>query len=749
MPTSPRDGLARLLAGADATHADSATTRLPRDVLSLHVTGVGDLTMPIRAPQAQKLIAVARPAAFGSGEETLHDCSVRDTWELTPDQVLLGGDGWQSQLDGALQDFRDKLGLPSNSSLRAELHSMLVYGKGQFFLPHQDSEKHDEMVATLVVSLPSVHTGGELVVDDGGRERVYHASRDELTLVAFYADRRHEVRPVRSGHRISLTFNLLATSPAEPESPQPVSRAAALLTEHFTTSISSRSGGRDHDTPTRLAFLLDHEYTQRGLAAGRFKGADAARVKVLRDAASQAGCECVFALAEVHETRDAWDSGGGRGRWYDEEFGDEFDATADDVTDGELIDDEIALNWWITPGASRGEKVQLGLYDGQVCTATPTTALTPYESEYEGYMGNYGNTVDRWYHRAAVVVWPKNKAFVNRAEASPGWAWRAIQRTIASGDLQTARADVASMEPFWRDPDPASLGRSLRIATGLRDAAAASRVLAPYRLEMLTAKDAKPLAAAVLEYGEQWWTALLSRWDAGPHFGDHGRVEWSVTTLAPVCRALTEADQGVIARQLTDCVWQWLWRQAQAGMGQAHPDRRTADLAKLGAPLARTLETASDEVSADIVAQLRAADERATPMLLAALRAHEPPATSPITAVAQDCWERTVRRLAQPERAADDWSVSWSGCGCADCEHLAGFLTSPTQRTEAWPLAQRRRQHVHGQIDRAGLPVSHVTRRQGRPYSLMLTKTDDLFARESAERRDAEADLRWLVATFG
>ena len=33
--------------------------------------------------------------------------------------------------------------------------------------------------------------------------------------------------------------------------------------------------------------------------------------------------------------------------------------------------------------------------------------LTPYASEYEGYMGNYGNTMDRWYRRAALVVWPQ------------------------------------------------------------------------------------------------------------------------------------------------------------------------------------------------------------------------------------------------------------------------------------------------------------------------------------------------------
>lgn len=31
----------------------------------------------------------------------------------------------------------------------------------------------------------------------------------------------------------------------------------------------------------------------------------------------------------------------------------------------------------------------------------------PFDSEYEGYMGNYGNTLDRWYHRAAIALWQK------------------------------------------------------------------------------------------------------------------------------------------------------------------------------------------------------------------------------------------------------------------------------------------------------------------------------------------------------
>jgi hypothetical protein len=64
-----------------------------------------------------------------------------------------------------------------------------------------------------------------------------------------------------------------------------------------------------------------------------------------------------------------------------------------------------------------------------------------------------------------------------------------------------------------------------------------------------------------------------------------------------------------------------------------------------------------------------------------------------------------------------------------------------------WPLAKERRQHIHRRIDAAELPVTHVTRRQGRPFTLVLTKTDNLFAGERKARERDEADLKWLVST--
>jgi hypothetical protein len=45
------------------------------------------------------------------------------------------------------------------------------------------------------------------------------------------------------------------------------------------------------------------------------------------------------------------------------------------------------------------------------------------------------------------------------------------------------------------------------------------------------------------------------------------------------------------------------------------------------------------------------------------------------------------------------------------------------------------------------MSVSHTTRRAGRPYTLVLTKTDALFERETKERAVWERDLLWLIKT--
>lgn len=470
-----------MLAAQDDVSASVQLTAKPPEQLRLEVDGLGRINLPISAAQAARLRDLGHAARYGRGEQTLTDPAVRDTWEIPAELVhadWTGGHGLGPDLD----IIREELGLPAGCRLTAELHSLLVYDKGQFFLPHQDSQKDDAMIATLVVMLPSTHTGGELVIHHVGEATPYRGSTTKLCLVAFYADCRHEVRPVTSGSRVVLTYDLLLHGDAQHRATDEatVGEVAACLEEYFTTPVHHPYRNAPAQPPHRLAFLLDHEYTEHSLDWPRLKGSDSTRAALLRAAAQAADCDVVLALTEIQETWDAEETEPQRGhgpysrtgyrdrRWDDEFDDDEFDDEDDgDGTDSagrdpdegryvvnDLVDSSIQLTWWIEesrkPGeaAGSGEAISLALSDAEVCTATPSADLRPYSSHYEGYMGNWGNTLDRWYRRAAVLVWPRDRGFLNRAEASPSRALDELAASAADADPGPARTGAASLEPL-------------------------------------------------------------------------------------------------------------------------------------------------------------------------------------------------------------------------------------------------------------------------------------------------------------
>ncbi|AWI29957.1 2OG-Fe(II) oxygenase [Streptomyces tirandamycinicus] len=785
-----RRRLAELLDQEEQRGDFSTRFELSAHALRIQVDGVGELPLPVRAPVAKKLIAQARQARFGRGEQTLSDTRVRDTWEITPDRVTLGGPDWDRTLSGVLDGVRHALGLPPTTALRAEPHALLVYGKGQFFLPHQDSEKDDSMVGTLVVSLPSHHSGGELVVEHAGRSVTHRASREQLTFVAFYADCRHEVRPVTAGYRVTLTMNLLAerVRPADGNDGGPVADLAHRLTEHFAQPAEQRYGyGRPETTPpNRLVYLLDHEYSRRGLDWDRLKGADATRAARLRQAAGQAGCEAVLALAEVKETWDAvppYD----RYDYYGET--EHFDECEDDECEGEcrldpdgepgaerrrtgdfsdyelgdLIDDEITLGWWTRPDATGGEQISLPVPYAEVCATTENKDLTPYQSEYEGYMGNYGNTLDRWYRRAAVVLWPRQRSFAARAEAGSEQALRELQGHLDAGELHRARTLAQSLAPFWKHQGSGEaaaplFAAALRVAVGLRDADTAAMLLAPFGVETLAEEHAPDLAAAAAQYGWRWARNTVSTW-FGPVGARTGadRTAW-LASLPGLCAALrtSDGDGDAVAAPLAEGAWQATRQQLTGWLDVGREAERRAGMERLGAPLAHVLQAADGGTADTIATALRGLPDTVLECLLPVLRtAARRPATArngthaarAFQALADHCETVLTTSVARPVRAADDWSLAPAGAcrsGCDLCPDLDAFLNSRTRRVMEWPLAQARRRHVHSRIDLAGLPVSHTTRRQGRPYTLVLTKTDAVFTREQATRDRAEADLVWL-----
>src|SRR5262249_53238524 len=162
----------------------------------------------------------------------------------------------------------------------------------------------------------------------------------------------------------------------------------------------------------------------------------------------------------------------------------------------------------------------------EVCASTPTGDLEPYSSEYEGYMGNWGNTLDRWYHRAAVIVWPTDRAFANRAETSPAWALDELAKMASAGDVSGAQTAAATLTSFWdvavrartgdeRGGGADLFGKALRAADDVADAKTAAMLLHPFCVENLTAAHVGSFGKIAGRYGQQWTARLLQTWFGG------------------------------------------------------------------------------------------------------------------------------------------------------------------------------------------------------------------------------------------
>lgn len=112
------------------------------------------------------------------------------------------------------------------------------------------------------------------------------------------------------------------------------------------------------------------------------------------------------------------------------------------------------------------------------------------------------------------------------------------------------------------------------------------------------------------------------------------------------------------------------------------------------------------------------------------------------------CTQDLTTRLNAPVRPNDDWSIATSvRCSCKLCAMLIRYLRAQNNVRFEWPLAKSERAHIHGIVDSHDPPVTHTTRRTGRPFTLILEKTAAVFEREAVERRLWQSALQWLTKT--
>lgn len=338
--------------------------------LSVTVTGVGKLSFPLTSDSVENIVKVSSKAKFGKGKATLLDMTIRDT-QVIPANMLKVGINEES-LCNILERIGSGLNIDKNSRLVPHLHNMLIYGPGQFFKMHRDSEKIKNMVATLVILLPSSHTGGDLIIRHKNNKHVFFGSqkRNVVKCIAFYSDCQHEIEKVNVGYRVALTYNVGLQSPGVSSNVQ--------LDEDLNRAVQFYFSSED--TPNRLVFYLNHSYSEQSLKWNLLKGTDRTHVFSLLAVAKEQGRVPCLALAEYREERELYN-------------------------DENLLDSSTELVFWVDEFNLKFNE-STGISDKELCYTTETTDLfEPYKEEEEECMGNDGGHANKWYRRACVVLW--------------------------------------------------------------------------------------------------------------------------------------------------------------------------------------------------------------------------------------------------------------------------------------------------------------------------------------------------------
>ncbi len=745
-------------------------TPMPR----VEVEGVGVISFPVPETQIQQLIQRATRAPYGRGEETIVDESVRKVWQLPASQVRLGGKAWEKTFSRILATVVDGLGC-AEAKVSAELYKLLVYDAGGFFKAHRDTEKAGGMFGTLVVVLPSAHRGGELVIRHAGREAVTDLSSEEfseLKFVAFYADCEHEVRPVTEGQRVCLVYNLIQLPGGKAQEPlsaplysSEISAADKMLKEAFAMSAA----------PAKLAWLLEHQYSPAGLSFAGLKGEDAALAKVLRAAAERAGCAVHLGIVHIEETGPAepdYDSSaysGSRWRQYDEDGVEDDDASSEDFEVIEVSDGSQHIDQWVNVQDEAVAYGKLPLEEGEVLPAGALDDEDPDEQRLMEATGNEGASFERSYHRAALVIWPRERFAGVLLQAGVSAALPHLAERLQAGDKNAATIAEQIIET-WENPPTAWSYRSLdnepsraemlRLLVKLRDRALLKRFISGVVTRGFDGSENEPLAAAI---------QLLGPKEAGNLLTTLARENMPLFHRACVSlfvRVLREPGEKLNAE------WRTALRDAAAVMVQKLPEIKPAsdpyesanwqrvqkakpvDAAMVADLLDCLRATASDklrlEAAASFVDGVAVFDPGQVIVPALTLLQERERKGFVSDAAAGRLWvhaaEFLLARSEQPPGPPTDWNLKATlSCRCEDCRDLQKFANNPELKVGRFRVRKDRRQHLHQRIEHHGLDMTHVTDRKGSPQTLVCTKTRRTFQRQCAQHRADCASMNALL----
>ncbi len=731
--------------------------RLITPLPSLDVDGVGPISFPILDGQAKALMARALRSQFGKGRKSVIDPEIRDSWEIDPEHWTIFGKSWDETLSRILKEVGDGLGHPVGH-LKAVPYKLLIYPPGGFFLPHQDAEKIDRMVATLTVTLPSTGTGGKIVVEHMGASveiDLDSEDRSELTFAAFYSDCRHEVLPLQSGYRVCLVYNLVLEGAAYDEE--------SLLAPNYSKQADLLAMELSHlsrhlKPEDKIVLLLEHAYSESGLRFDTLKNTDAAVAAALVDAARKARFRIYATTVHVEQTGDLVE--------YD------YGYYSSDYEIDEIVEDDRYLAGWALPDGSHDDLGEMSLEPAFLVPDPGNVEdfAEPTSEDVDDFIGNAAPTISREYRLAALVIWPEaNTLNIVGNGGFPsvvGYAESEASR-LGTGKGSPARDIVLRLPEFWKDPRYSAENLAKSIATGVRltseldDVCALSTFLSrvvPSGYSSGGELD-RALCDAVSRLGPEpvkaFWPTLVAN-----------QIQHDANAVLGIAASLAM----VLQRDHPDHCHEVISFMGETAMSQMEKVSYAlpSDLTWLE-PSGEKTDILTEDVILGVFTSLANPQnndiaDRFTKLILQHETLACPDRTLPGVvhrleklprfSFHETLWKHAAdcllgRSEFSPEPPGDWTTPCEITCDCAHCSELKRFCADPVEHEHHCKAVQAVRSHLEQEISRNKLSIDCATLRRGSPHTLICTKNRKWFDRRLEEYAEDIIELRKLLQAAG
>lgn len=190
----------KLLANISAVEVLSGTLQYkPIDKLT-----VDGCDFELKDPKfTEAILELSTLSGFGAGNVLKFDDAVRKAREITADRLQ------DPFIDNSRLAHTVSALLPKHE-ITCKLHKLAIYQPGGHFLKHRDTNHASNHLASLIVCLPVPFSGGSLEVETSEGIKSINLNTENVTYAAFFTDCLHEVKPVESGTRMCLQYDVYA-----------------------------------------------------------------------------------------------------------------------------------------------------------------------------------------------------------------------------------------------------------------------------------------------------------------------------------------------------------------------------------------------------------------------------------------------------------------------------------------------------------------------------------------------------------